>query len=258
MELLNTTRALRIAAGLAIFAGILACGGDAEPTHETAASEQLEQEVSEAGPADRSAPNTAPRIEWVRFEPEAPTVGADLRALVEVTDAEGDAIFLRYTWKVAEEQTQDESSKVRLLGASKGDDIEVIVVASDGKDESESVSARTEVANSPPRLLRVSLSPAKELASGMDVVATPEGRDPDAEAVTFKFEWRVNGRKVDEQSPVLNTANLRRGDTVRVSVVGNPIPRPRIDQSNCSAWFELFLASHPVSPDRLTIPVRMQ
>ena len=213
------------AALLALLMGVAACGGDDE-TAPTAAGEGLAQTATTAGPGSASptapAGNAPPRIVNVHFEPERPTADDTVRAVVETADPEGDSVWVRYVWKIGGSRIDTKARDLPLKGqrAARGDRIDVTVVASDGKNESETRSASTTIRNAPPRLERVEIEPAGDIFVGRPIVVRPDARDSDGDAVHFRYTWTVNGRPVFEGA-ALSTENLRRGDVVQVEIVAS-------------------------------------
>ena len=76
----------------------------------------------------------------------------------------------------------------------------------------------TSIRNAAPRLEGLAIEPGGPVVAGMDIVARPNARDADGDAVSFRYEWTVNGRSLREEGPVLSTRDLRRGDVAQVSV----------------------------------------
>jgi hypothetical protein len=195
--------------------------GDApvvEPPPEASESaEALEPESEE--PEVEAASNSAPRIEDLSFEPEEPAAGDTVRAVVETSDEDGDTVWLDYAWTIDGEPLEEESEEIVLEGSgfSRGDTLEVSVVASDGKDQVED-SASTELANAVPQIVSVEVLPAGELLSGAPITLRPDVRDADGDDLTFRYEWQVNGRSVRTDGPVLKSDRLRRGDTVQAQI----------------------------------------
>lgn len=207
---------------LALIGGVAACGGEDAPAPQTpaqvepAASASATTETPSAVP---EAGNATPVIGRVRFEPERPVTGDSVRAVVEASDPDGDPVWFHYVWELGGAPVDNESRELVLAGASKGDRLEVTVVANDGKGESGPTHAMTQVRNAPPRLERISIEPPGEIIAGMPIVVRPDGRDVDGDAVTFRYEWTVGGRPVPERGPSLSTEDLQRGDVVQVTVV---------------------------------------
>ena len=84
--------------------------------------------------------------------------------------------------------------------------------------EAESRTAVTVVANSPPRLHRIEIEPGAGIVAGAPIAVLPQADDPDGDALTFRYAWTVNDRSAREDGPVLETADLQRGDRVWVEV----------------------------------------
>ncbi|MGI9540000.1 MAG: putative Ig domain-containing protein [Miltoncostaeaceae bacterium] len=204
--------------------GLAACGGDepvAEPldagVEATASAEGLDFEEPEL--ADDGSANSEPRIEYISFEPEEPSAGDTVRAVVETSDADGDRIWLAYEWTLDGDPVGDDDEDLSLEGAefSRGSTLEVSVVATDGKDE-DSDSESVEIVNAVPELVSVEVIPDGDLLSGEPITLRPEARDADGDEIIFRYEWEVNGREIRAEGPVLESDRLRRGDEVQARV----------------------------------------
>lgn len=218
MERASTALCVLFLLGVMVVA--VACDSSAPTVPEEDAGEPLARAESEA-PAPQPAGNTAPSIRRIEFEPEAPVPGAALRAVVEAADAEEDGLFFRYEWRIDGELMQKTGPKVVLEHASKGQVVEVRVVASDGKDESAPFSEQVELENRAPEIASVTIEPGLEVFAGTQIVVRPDARDLDGDGVTFRYEWEVNGHEQRESGPALETRRLKRGDEVRVRIVAS-------------------------------------
>ena len=79
-------------------------------------------------------------------------------------------------------------------------------------------SSSVTVANTAPRVARLYWRPAN-VKRGIDLVAAPEGFDPDGDAVSFRYRWLINGvEMVGTLSNVLPGAGFRGGDRIVVEV----------------------------------------
>jgi hypothetical protein len=234
--------------------GAAACGGGDEPPPKVASQASVQAPMTDTSePSSPAAPagNAAPRIVDVRFEPERPTVADSVRAVVETADAEGDPVWLRYVWEIAGASIDGKSREISLQGAAKGARIDVTVVANDGKNESNPRSASTVIRNAPPRLERVEIEPGSEIVAGRPIVARPDARDADGDAIRFRYRWTVNGRQVSEEGAALSTEDLGRGDTVQVEIVASdasddsePLTSPKLTIVNAPPR----ILSLPVEP----------
>lgn len=143
--------------------------------------------------------------------PSIPTAVTDLQAVYS-----GKSVAATYRWERNGAPMEGEDGDRLAKGKfAKGDEIKV-VSAVDGARESFSVV----IGNSPPSVVKISFSP-EYIGGGVDVTATVEGKDPDAEdAVTFDYQWIINGREAAMQTdPVLRGDLIKRGDTVALRVI---------------------------------------
>lgn len=104
------------------------------------------------------------------------------------------------------------------------------VVAHKGFTQSEPVSASTRIVNSPPVIGVFRLEPENAGSRG-ELRAFVQVNDADDDEVSLQYSWTLNGKRVSEDSGVLSTASLRRGDRVSASVVAS-------DGSDQSVWLE--------------------
>jgi hypothetical protein len=213
MELSN-----RVFSVLLLLAGLTAAGacGSPEPTGpEEVAGDRLQAETREV-PA--SARNTPPAITGIQFDPERPVPGDMLRARVSASDGEQDPFWFRYEWRVDGKLVDHDTGKLPLDRASKGQVVELTVVASDGKQDSKPMRERVELENRVPKIVGVTIEPGRQVVAGTPIVAHPEGREPDGDAITYRYDWEVNGRRRQETGPALETRRLKRGDVVRLRI----------------------------------------
>lgn len=212
MELHGCTcaaRALALGAGLA--AAALGCGGEAE---RPSGAPMGGAEAPEEGQANR-----APVLESLRLEPESPVPGTTIEAVTEARDPDGHAVELSYRWSVERDVVAEgRRPQIAPEGLSRGDRVEVEVVASDGMLESEPRRARVEIANRAPRVRGVDLDAAQPLRPGDVVTALVDARDPDGERLDLEIQWLVNGEEVDAEGKTFDTEGLERGDEVAARV----------------------------------------
>jgi hypothetical protein len=175
-----------------------ACGGDVEPLPNTArpivppetAEEEtvevavdlpeLEAALRDPEPEAAAAPaNQPPRIRGMQVDP-APRVraGQDVKALVDASDPDGDGVEILYTWFVNDDETENEGPVFSTAGLREGDQLRVVVRASDGYAESDPLSSPTlTVGNGAPR-----------------IVSQPSGADPDG---AFRYQVRAEDPEGD-------------------------------------------------------------
>jgi len=166
----------------------------------------------------RSEANTAPHIDWIQIDPKEPTAGETIAVIVEASDAEGDSVYFRYAWTIDGKEAGN-SPTLAPRGLSKGTNIGIKAIASDGKSDSEAAYAYATTKNAAPEIQRIVVERGRELTADAQIVVHPEARDRDGDTVSFRYEWSVNGRRVREEGPTLSTDGMRRGDSVQVTVV---------------------------------------
>jgi hypothetical protein len=166
--------------------------------------------------------NAAPVVEWVALNPRHPQPGIPVEANVEVRDPDGDPYRLTFEWEVnGELVASGPHPRFTPQGVRKDDRIEVRVVATDGRLESEPVSERTRIGNRPQLLQGVLLDPQGTVRPGDELLASPEAVDPDEDVLRFDYTWLVNGREIEQTGRTFSTRSLKRGDKVRVRVVAS-------------------------------------
>jgi hypothetical protein len=196
--------------GLALALGAGCGGGDEVQYTPVTQDDPVEDEWVE---------NTIPQIEWVRLEPEHPSPGGQVKALVRVVDADGDDIELGYAWRVNGRSVKAMEDTLDLAAAMKGDPLSVTVTASDGWDESEPVTVQTVLGNTSPIIESIVFDPLGDIHRGQPVTARPIAVDADGDRLDYEFTWWVNDRQLSSDDDLLDTTRLKRGDEVRVRVV---------------------------------------
>lgn len=163
------------------------------------------------GPLTASRESTAgeaPRL-TVTLEPGSPTVESDLIA-------GSNEAAVTYRWTRGGSAMAGEDKRILAKGRfAKGDEVSV-VVAIDGR----TASATTRVGNSPPKALAVRLDPPRDIFTGVDIRAVPEGSDADADEIHWAYQWVINDQvSPAETDQVLRGDRFRRGDRVTVQVI---------------------------------------
>ncbi|MEN8185463.1 MAG: hypothetical protein ABFS46_23350, partial [Myxococcota bacterium] len=205
-------RAWKSGAVLLMGAALAACGGGEEGDWSRSARQAPK-------PQEQVASNRAPVINRVTLDPANPSVGDRVRAVVEVSDADGDPVTLGYVWSLAGRRLPGGGPSRAMPKAERGDRLEVRVTASDGKAESAPMLGIAGVANRRPRLLSVALEPEGEVAAGDRVSVLARGEDPDGDRLDFEYHWSVNGREVEDVGPSFSSRGLARGDQIQARVL---------------------------------------
>jgi len=82
------------------------------------------------------------------------------------------------------------------------------------------VVAEVRIGNREPEWISLAVSPANNVVPGTELVATPEARDPDGDALLYEYQWYVDGEPIEgADGASFSTEGLRRGDEVAVEVV---------------------------------------
>jgi hypothetical protein len=213
------------------------CGGDESGDH---VDRQSMQPAPRTG-ADARSENSAPWIDYVRFEPAEPRAGDKVRAVAAASDDDGDRVAYTFSWTVNGVRLAQQGATIDLSRTRKGDPIEVTVVAGDGRASSEPFDAATEVYNRPPQLSGVRLASASAISAGAEVSARPTGQDLDGDPLSYSYTWWVNGEPAFESGPTFSTEGMERGDTLRVRAVASDGE----DESNSVDSEELTLGNSP-------------
>lgn len=208
------TRYRWLGAGCAL---LLACGGEE-------ASEISGAPMAQAPPAaadHSSSLNAPPRIDRVDLSPSSPRPGERVVASVGATDPDGDEISFRYEWRVDGRRTGQSGPSFHVEDATRGSQIELLVVARDAAGQSPASRASVRVGNRRPLMEGVVIEPLKQVSVGSDISASPRATDPDGDPIDYRFTWRVNGRRVDVDGPVLAASHFERGDEIVVTVTAS-------------------------------------
>jgi hypothetical protein len=193
---------------------LAACGGGDSPA-------PTGRSMSASG-APAGGVNNPPRLERVALDPETPRAGDEVIVRVQAADPDGDAIELQYSWTLDGRRVAERGASFRVPdSARKNTPITVEVTAHDGRTGSAPATAQARVANRSPELLGVRIEPFEGVKVGSELVAVVEGRDADDDRLEFSYEWRVNGRPVEERAERFVTSGLKRGDEVRVRVTAS-------------------------------------
>ena len=178
-------------------------------------------------------PNTPPVINTVTISPAVPTTSQTVTAVVTSTDPDPDIITTTYQWaRNGVDIAGATGSTLNLATAgngNRGDQITVRATVNDGTVSSAPMtSAPVTIANTVP-VATVVLSPNNPGTSA-NLTATATRTDPDGDAVTLTYVWKVNGtirRTTTATSALTDVLNLGiggngdPGDTVSVEVTPN-------------------------------------
>ncbi len=200
-------RRIQIALVVALLAS---CGGEAPKGDGGRQSRVPDEEMPE---------NRPPEIIEAYLAPDEPSRDDTIRLILGVRDPDRDGLDIQITWR--------RNGLVYLSGPdqsipsgrfSSGDEIEAVVLVSDGEFEDLVETYPVTIRNLPPRVTFVRLKPQPVRATD-NLLADVEADDPEGDEVTFEYRWIVNGEELkDATGPVLEAGTLHRGDEVQVQV----------------------------------------
>jgi len=143
--------------------------------------------------------NQRPELLGLAVDPPAEVArGASVLVSPHAQDADGDPLEFSYQWKVNGRGVAGSGPKLSTEGLRRGDEIRVVVIASDGDSQSARLeSAPVRVGNSPPQIVS---SPGSHFEGGVFRYAL-EARDPDGDrGLRFRLLSGPEGMTVE---PVL-------------------------------------------------------
>lgn len=185
---------------------VAGCGGEEKKQAATQfADEKEKKETFFSG----SAPLLSSAEPLLSILPDPPTADDDLQTVLSGIDGP-----VSWKWERNGKTIEGaETSRLPKGTIARGDKIAAVAIAGSKEVRSEAV-----VANSPPRMLLVTLAPER-IWKGADVTAVPRAVDADGDKVEFHYQWLINREEVPTgDTPVLKGDRLKRGDTITVKV----------------------------------------
>lgn len=132
------------------------------------------------------AGNSPPSAAGVRMEPENPVSGGTVRVTSGGSDADGDAVKVRYEWYVDNVLAHGNDEKVVLKGVKKGSLVHVKAIPNDGiVDGAWEETPRYRVVNGLPV---VKSQVPKEIPADGRFVYRIEAEDPDGDPLTYSLK----------------------------------------------------------------------
>lgn len=162
--------------------------------------------------------NSAPVVTSVAVSPDPGYETSTLSCVVTTSDADGDAVTTTIDWLV--NGVSRGSSSVLVGGSfSKGDTVACRALPSDGTTDGVAVtSAAIDILNSQPTISSVSISPTSGSESTLFTCSVAGALDADGDAISFQFDWLVDGVPLGVTSASLGGAYFNRGSTVACEV----------------------------------------
>jgi hypothetical protein len=199
-------RRIHIAFVLAVVVG---CGAEG-PNNDTNRQRRVQADVPE---------NRPPEIVEAYLAPEEPSRNDTLRLMLEVRDPDRDGVDVRITWRRSGLVYKTGPELTLPAGIlSPGDEVDAVVLVSDGEFEDLVETYSVTVRNLPPRITSVQLKP-KPVTASESVLAEAVAVDQEEDEVHFAYQWLRNGTEIpDATAAVLEPGRVRRGDEVQVQV----------------------------------------
>ncbi|MFK7930470.1 MAG: hypothetical protein AB8H79_19950, partial [Myxococcota bacterium] len=163
--------------------------------------------------------NTPPVVESATIEPGVLQTDSVASCVMSGwTDADGDAEAYIFTWTVNGTVV---GTDAQLDGAffGKGDSVVCSAIPDDGQAQGGSVSsAAVTVANTAPTLTSASLSPSSPKEADTVSITTTGAVDIDGDAISFTYNWLVDGTAIGVTTAELTGADFNRDQTLQVEV----------------------------------------
>jgi hypothetical protein len=176
--------------------------------------------------ATTTVADTAPTA-TVSLSPSSPLATGTVTATATSADADGDTVTLAYSWSVGgttvSGATGSTLNLATVAGAHKGQVVKVTVTPNDGTLNGTAATASVTIANSPPVIDSVTLSP-NPAGTNDTISAIVVSHDPDGDAVTYSYQWFNNGVAITGQYGYqlsLLNCGLDKGDVITVKVTAS-------------------------------------
>ena len=146
--------------------------------------------------------NTAPSIDSVSVTPASPTVTDTLScSYAGFADDDDDSDSSSYSWTIS--GTEVGTSSTLSSGYQSGDSVTCTVTPNDGTDTGTALSASVTIANTPPEVTAVTLSPSTVYTNDT-ITATVSTSDDDSDPVSLSYAWYVDGSLVGATGSTLS------------------------------------------------------
>ena len=192
--------------------------------------------------------NRPPSTPSVAIRPNPANTLSSLECLINsATDPDGQSVSLSFAWYVNSILQPAETAQTYGGAMSAGDNVACTVISSDGQLFSQLGSASIVIANSPPTIDSLMLTP-DPLTTDDPLAAVVVYSDADGDSVNLSYIWSVNGIVIQSGSNnALTSANYVRGDLVSVSVTPSDL-----SSSGAAATASLTVVN---SPPESQVPV---
>jgi len=181
---------------------IFATSGCKDKKTEVAPSKEISQ-GSEKSPnlagkdSDASSikPNHKPRIIGVDIIPQIPKIGDILNVKVLAEDIDGDDLLFNYKWiKEGEVVSTEETLELNPDKFKRGDEIKLMIIPFDGKEEGEPGYVYIVIGNAPPE---ITSSPNSGKIHNRIFTYSFNASDPDGDPLIYSLKEAPQGMTID-------------------------------------------------------------
>ena len=160
--------------------------------------------------------NDPPALASVALGPDPASAGDTLRCAPGATsDADGDAVSLRYAWDVSGADPGVDGDTLGDDHYAVGDAVTCAVTPDDGAVAGAAVDSNTvTIANTPPILWGVALGPAPATVADTLTCTRDSSSDADGDPIFHSYAWRVEGVDPGVDEPTLSASYFSRYDAV--------------------------------------------
>ena len=175
--------------------------------------------ASDSASSSIDVENRAPNAPGISLAPIPAYTDSTLTCTINSeSDPDGDSVTSSYSWKLNGSMISGQISDVLSSGFTSGDSVTCEVISSDGSLNSAAGSSSLTIANRPPVVSSVTLSPDPAYANDA-ITATPVASDLDGDSLSFEYTWSVAGIPVQAGSGnSLGTSFYQKNVLVSVSV----------------------------------------
>ncbi len=182
------------------------------------------KEVQEARHQEKKAGDItgATNAYGVRILPEPPTVADNIVAEVKIKGEGRLSSKLNFIWERNNQPIEGlNSNRIDGKNLKRGDVVRVKIIPQGGEAKGEVFySESVVIQNAPPVVTTVKIKPDKNATKKDTLIAAAEGKDPDGDTVSFKYQWVKNGTDDIEgaNANTLSSSNFAHGNFINVRV----------------------------------------
>jgi len=162
------------------------------------------------------AANALPAVEKAGIDPQAPTAGSTVRAVVTAQDPDGDPLTFKHKWYVDKVLVPGEGDTLSLSGVRKGSTVHVAVTPNDGfADGAWKYSSVYEIVNALPIVKSkapTTIPPSRVLTH------TIVAEDPDGDPLTYKLDKGPEGMTLAGPTLTWKVSDEDLGKTAKIVI----------------------------------------